>query len=211
VAPVAASAPHRNTPVAQWIWRATSAVEDVPASLAYLRRERGIASWDGDRLRAHPACLFRVEDRFVEAPALVAPVNCHRAGHVVGAWRVRLTDDGRKVERSTLGATKGNASRLFWAEGDELAVAEGVEDSLAVHQLTGLPCWAALSAGNMAELVLPARFRRVTIYADADEPGRRRAHELARRLRAEGRDARVLRPIAGKDPNAVVLGTGPAS
>jgi hypothetical protein len=89
------------------------------------------------------------------------------------------------------GPVKGNACRLFPAVGPELVVAEGVEDALAAAELHGMPAWAALSAGNMAALVLPARFRRVLILADRDEAGLRDAWELARRLRAEGRDAAV--------------------
>ena len=85
-------------------------------------------------------------------------------------------------------------------------VAEGVEDALAAAELTGLPAWAALSAGNMAVLVLPERFREVLILADRDANGvgQENAHKLAARLRAEGRLADVRRPIAGKDANDVL-------
>ncbi len=74
-----------------------------------------------------------------------------------------------------------------------------------------LPAWAALSAGNMAELILPERIREVLILPDRDEPregGRRpgleAAHALARRLRAEGRTAEVRWAISGKDANDVL-------
>ena len=102
-----------------------------------------------------------------------------------------------------LGPTKGNAARLCWAPGPQLAVAEGVEDALAAAELTGLPAWAALSAGNMAELVLPDRFREVLILADRDANGvgQENAHKLAARLRAEGRHAEVRRPVRAKDAN----------
>ena len=111
-----------------------------------------------------------------------------------------------KGRRWGLGPAKGNVSPIWWPEGDELAIAEGVEDSLAVHQITGLPCWAALSAGNMAELRgIPSWIRHVKIFADRDGVGRRGAHALADRLRNEGRSARVLRSISGKDANDVLL------
>ena len=97
--------------------------------------------------------------------------------------------------------TKGNCSPIWWPDGDEVAIAEGLEDAMAVHPLTGLPCWAALSAGNMAELRgIPAWIRSVTIFADADDVGRHGAHQLAHRLREEGRRARVVRAIGAKDP-----------
>jgi putative DNA primase/helicase len=113
-----------------------------------------------------------------------------------------------KVRRLGLGPVKGNAARLFWAgDGDELAIGEGVEDALAVHAMFGFPTWAALNKGNMAELIVPPRFRRVRIFADrdADDGGVRAAHQLADRLIAEGRSARVLHSIHGKDPNDLLL------
>jgi putative DNA primase/helicase len=63
-----------------------------------------------------------------------------------------------------------------------LAVCEGIEDALSVHQATGLGVWAAGSAPHMAKLA-PAIIRAepacVSIFADGDEAGRRGAHELA--------------------------------
>jgi Toprim domain len=185
-------------------------VESVRPALTYLTEVRGIRSWDCERLRAHPEYPLDCEI----APALVAPVNCHlTGGHVVGVWRVRLTDDGQKVQRSGVGASKGNASRLFWADGPDLLIAEGVEDALAAAELHGMPAWAALSAGNMGELVLAARFRRVLILADRDEnqAGLRGAWALAHRLRAEGRTAEVCWPKGHKDPNDVLLAWRAAS
>jgi hypothetical protein len=198
----------RKAELALAIWHAAEPVDlerHWPAAL-YLA-SRGLTAWDQDRLLFHEACPFGRET----APALVAPVNCHRTGYVVGVWRIRLTTDGEKVGRFGLGPMKGRASRLFWAEGPELIVAEGIEDALAAHTLTGLPAWAALSAGNMGELVLPERLRRVLILADNDEPdskgrmaGLEGAHKLARRLRAEGRHTVVRKPIAAKDCNEVL-------
>ena len=56
----------------------------------------------------------------------------------------------------------------------------------------------------MAELVLPAQFRQIIICADRDEAGVKGALALADRLRAEGREARVIRPTLGKDANDVL-------
>jgi phage/plasmid primase-like uncharacterized protein len=111
-----------------------------------------------------------------------------------------------KIERWGLGPKTGNAARLFPAEGPQVVIAEGVEDALAAGELTGLPAWAALSAGNMAELVLPSRLREVLILGDRDanEVGRVNAHKLAARLRAEGRYVEVRLPTTGKDANDVL-------
>jgi DNA primase len=89
-------------------------------------------------------------------------------------------------------------------------ITEGVEDALAAWALTTYPAWAALSGTNMADLDLPPEHRAVLILTDADEAGRKGAHDLARRLREEGRKVRVMTPMAGmgKDPNDVLLRRG---
>jgi DNA primase len=201
---------------AQQVWRESVAIVDGPPWV-YLTQHRGLTRWDGDRLRYHPACGFGWIDTAPfgfrrTAPTIVAPVTCHKTGYVVGIWRIRLTPAGELVHRLGLGDVKGNAARLFEPEGDTIAIAEGVEDALAFHKQSGLPSWAALNAGNMAELILPLRLRRVVIVQDNDEPdrhGRRAgpsaAQTLARRLLAEGRAVGILNPKCGKDANDVLL------
>jgi hypothetical protein len=184
---------------AQELWRQTETVPDgLPFD--YLTRRRGITVWDGDRLRWHPACPWQGGT----AGCIVACVNDHATSYTTAIWRIRPTMDG-PIERRGLGPVKHNAARLFWASGNELLIAEGVEDALAAHALTGLPAWAALSAGNMAELILPERFREVTIFADADTVGIGRAAALARRLQREGRVVRLRRPRWAKDANDILL------
>jgi hypothetical protein len=109
------------------------------------------------------------------------------------------------VERRGLGPVKHNAARLFRAEGSELVLAEGVEDALAAHALTDLPAWAALSAGNLAKLILPGCLRAITIFADADAVGTGHAAALARRLERDGRAVRLRRPRRAKDANDVLV------
>jgi putative DNA primase/helicase len=140
------------------------------------------------------------------------PVSHHATDYVVGIWRVRLTPAGELVQRVGLGDVKGNAARLFEPEGDELAIAEGVEDALAFHEWTRLPTWAALNAGNMEVLIVPPRFRRVLISADNDpvnaktgvSQGIKAAQVLARRLLAEGRSVEIVTPKNHKDANDVL-------
>ena len=83
-----------------------------------------------------------------------------------------------------------------------LAVAEGIETALAVHEITGQPCWATISSTIMESFVPPPGVTTVTIYADNDEPdakGRRAgqdaAAKLTERLRAEGYTVRVVQSI----------------
>jgi Toprim domain len=68
-----------------------------------------------------------------------------------------------------------------------LAITEGIEDALTVHEATGLGAWAAGSAPMMPALayVLPGYIEAVTIYAH-DDAGRQYALQLADRLWARG-------------------------
>jgi phage/plasmid primase-like uncharacterized protein len=192
----------RRRDLALTIWREAEPLTPwSPAlPLRYLVERRGIAAWQSTTLRWHPACPWGRGT----AGCIVAPVQ-NLAGDVTAIWRIRPVLEG-PVDRRGLGPVKGGCCRLVDADAPVLAVAEGVEDALSGWALTGLPAWAALSAGNLAALELPAERRAVLILADADETGRAAAHRLARRLRGQGREARVLRPAAGKDPNDVLRG-----
>jgi hypothetical protein len=69
-----------------------------------------------------------------------------------------------------------------------LAITEGIEDALSVHDDTGLGAWAAGSAGRLPALAdtVPSYIEAVTIAADVDETGQRGASELRVRLLARG-------------------------
>jgi hypothetical protein len=68
-----------------------------------------------------------------------------------------------------------------------LAVAEGIEDALSLHQATELGVWAAGAAGRLPKLApVIARLRyieAVTVAVDDDDGGRRGAQQLAAELR----------------------------
>ena len=197
-----------NSEQAQELWREAASIgwAECPGD-RYLRNrgimppcEAGISRWP-DTLRFHEACPFGRE----RAPAIIVAVHSHRSHMVVAIWRIRLTPAGEKIERKGLGPTKGNASRLFWPDGDEVAITEGVEDALAFHQQHGVPAWAALSATNMAALIVPPRLRRIVVCADNDAAGHAAAQKLARRLRDEGRQVRIIASDFGKDANDALL------
>ena len=69
-----------------------------------------------------------------------------------------------------------------------LAITEGIETGLSIHQATGLGVWAAGTAGRMPPLadVVPSYMDTVTIAAEDDASGRKGALELAARLKARG-------------------------
>jgi hypothetical protein len=68
-----------------------------------------------------------------------------------------------------------------------MAVTEGIEDALSVHEATGLGVWAAGCAGYMPALAsaVPDYIEALTIYGH-DDGGRRYALKLAHQLEAGG-------------------------
>ena len=69
-----------------------------------------------------------------------------------------------------------------------LAICEGVEDTLSVHQATGLGAWASGGATFMPKIAaaVPDYVETITVFAHADEAGQRGARELADALVARG-------------------------
>jgi putative DNA primase/helicase len=84
---------------------------------------------------------------------------------------------------------------------DRLAVTEGIETGLSYMEGSGVPTWAALSAGGIVALILPRHVRNVAIACDSDPVGVTAAQRAARRWRAEGRRVVICRPPAGRDFN----------
>jgi 5S rRNA maturation endonuclease (ribonuclease M5) len=65
-----------------------------------------------------------------------------------------------------------------------LAISEGIEDALSIHQATGLGAWAAGCANRLPALAraVPRYVESVTILVDDDNDGRRFSRELAEAL-----------------------------
>jgi putative DNA primase/helicase len=138
-------------------------------------------------------------------PALVAMVR-DVAARPVALARTWLTSRGEKAAvqpvRMTLGASQAGAVRLgsIGTRG-EVALAEGIEDALAVMVMCpGLSAFATLGTSGMRTLVLPANVSCVVLVPDRDEAGAGAARELAARLREEGRDV-ILRWPRSHDAN----------
>jgi hypothetical protein len=62
-----------------------------------------------------------------------------------------------------------------------LAITEGIEDAISVHEATGLGTWASGSASRMAALAtrVPGHIETVTILAHDDKAGEQGAYQLA--------------------------------
>jgi putative DNA primase/helicase len=118
-----------------------------------------------------------------------APLPKHQqrrflAGHRVKGGVVRLSDDADVC------------LRLGMSEGSESALA--IQTSFARAGRSEI-VWAAVNAGNMAELPVVAGIETLVVYADKDTggAGQRAAQELAARWIRAGREAYIALPDSG--------------
>ena len=187
----------------------------------YLHR-RGItaAALTGiDTLRFHPRCYYRAtpEAQPEPWPALIAAVT-DLEGQITGIQRTWLDPDGfdsldpiqlgkapLATPRRALGLLLGHAVRFGTRAGLEggpehglLVAGEGIETVLSLRcVLSAMPMAAALSAGHLAALLLPAGLRRLYIARDADTAGDRAMVSLTERAIAAGVEAITLSPSLG--------------
>lgn len=194
------------------LWKGGQPAHAVTASpLHKYLVARGLSFPDGlCSVRFHPAMPYFEKRKLVGSyPGLIAVVRAPD-GTPVTIHRTFLTDEGKKApvespkrlcpHRSDR-PLQGAAIRLF-AHEDTLAVAEGVETSLAVTEMTGIPCWATVTAGLMEAFQPPPGVKRVVIYADKDRPskyhpvghGQAAAKALAERLWQNGIQAGIEIP-----------------
>jgi hypothetical protein len=197
--------------------------QPLPGTLAesYLHR-RGImpAALTGiDTLRFHPRCYYRAtpDSQPEPWPALLAAVT-DLEGQITGIQRTWLDPDGSDpldpirlgkaplaTPRRALGLLLGHAVRFGTTAGQEgepvngvLVVGEGIETVLSLRcLLPGIPMAAALSAGHLAALILPAGLHRLYIVRDADAAGDRAVASLTERAIAVGVEAITLSPRLG--------------
>jgi hypothetical protein len=189
--------------MARRLWVAAQEARGTPVA-AYLTA-RGITVPSPPSLRYAPS-LRRPDG--TNGPAMVAVVE-HVENGMVGVHRTWLETDRagiwRRQHRASLGPIGGGAVRLGTLRLDRpLILAEGIESALAAAEITKLPAWAALSAGGITRLILPAEAQDIVIAADRDPRG---TGEAAARRAAilwvrEGRRVRIIVPDRiGSDPN----------
>lgn len=186
------------------LWQTAQPIEGTPAQ-RYLAG-RGLALPDGAALRYLPDARHPTGAR---AGCMLA-LAVDAAGKGQAIHRTFLAPGGMgkaalDPPRATLGPVGGAVVRLSELRGDTLLVGEGIETSLSAGMLTGVPAWAALSAGNMAKVVLPNAVAEVLVAADNDAPGQRAAWMAANAFMAQGRRVSVICPdIPGEDFNDIV-------
>jgi putative DNA primase/helicase len=173
-------------------------MEQYP-SVIRLRSSMVYKDSDGKLQGNYPVMLSLIQD------ADGKPVSLHRT-YLDNNGEKAKVEEVRKLMRAAADKLAGSAVRLF-KPGKKLAVAEGIETALAVHELTGLPVWATISAPLMKSVVIPKEVEEVVIFADndpVDKQGKRAgidaATVLAKRLREEGNKVQIVLPReVGKD------------
>ena len=139
---------------------------------------------------------------------MVAAVHGPR-GDIIGVHRTYLRSDGAskadvRPPRMALGPIKGGAIRLG-AECETLVLAEGIEDALAIQQMTRQTTWAVLGTSGFKNIVPPGSIRRIILAPDGDCAGRSVIGPAGDRLLEMGIRVEVALAPSGSDWNDVLL------
>ena len=136
-------------------------------------------------------------------PAMLAAIR-DLEGKLITVHRTFLTNDGFKAPVKTPkklmalpeGVTMTGSAIHLGMPHDVLCVAEGIETALSVQVATGYPCWAAVSAQGLQDVLIPKGVRTVLIFADKDRSGtgQHAAEVLRARLAKDGLLAVILKP-----------------
>jgi phage/plasmid primase-like uncharacterized protein len=121
---------------------------------------------------------------------------------VRGVHITSLKPDGRGKagsdrDKIMIGKSVGSPIVLAPAnDGLGLAITEGIEDALSIHEATGLGVWVAGSASRLPAFAdaIPVYIDAVTIVADDDEAGKTNAQRLAEALANRQCDVRLIVP-----------------
>lgn len=184
--------------VALFLWRLRRPIAGTPAA-TYLRQARGYSG-------PIPATIGYLPGRGKHGHAMIAAFGMATEPDEPGVLAIADADvagihltklnadgtgkaDGEPSAKKMIGKSSGFP--IIIAPPNDLlglAITEGIEDALSVHQATGLGAWAAGAAGRMPALAdrVPEYIECVTICAHSDAAGQSGASELADRLSARG-------------------------
>ncbi|WP_165063964.1 CHC2 zinc finger domain-containing protein [Paludisphaera rhizosphaerae] len=224
----------QNVETAFGIWRGCTSSDDTMAQLYLMGRAIDIAARGGMPARLGFAHLLKHAPSGKSFPAMVGLIT-GAGGKFLGVHRTFLAFDspanhpraakalaarlGREPDRVVVKAPVDGAKTMLGRAmggcvclarpGPVLAIAEGIETALSVQQATGLPCWAALSLGNIGGVPVPDEVREVRLFADNDMRGPDKAERIiqaaARGYRDEGLGASVVRAPKGMDFNDLIM------
>lgn len=196
--PVARPDTAQNEQRSEWarrIWQETLSAKGTLVE-RYLQ-SRGITLNVPADIRFHPGLKHTPSGQYF--PAMACAVRDVQ-GNIQAIHRTFLDLDGAKlrheISKMSLGPIRGCAIQLA-VPGKVLGLAEGVETALSAMQMSELPVWCAVSAGNMREVLLPDPVREVVIFGDNGQAGEKAANDTAAILHQEGRTVRIAYPPEG--------------
>ena len=205
-----AAAPMRKAPkatakhqggLAPWAAREWAAAQPLHgAALAYLKARACCIPPEDGHLRCNPALQH---PSGYSGTGLVALVTDARTGQPISLHRTWVLGNGEKAPLETprllaAGHRKAGGVIRLWPRqnGQPLGIAEGIETALSLAW-ADLAVWAAIDAGNLAQLPVLPGSPELLIAVDADPAGEAAAAECATRWCAAGRRVRLVRPDAG--------------
>jgi hypothetical protein len=180
--------PVPNTPVERYLRLARGYRGVIPGTIRFLPASQGFA----------PAMIAAIGIANEIEPGILS-ISDHaiRGVHITSLLSDGSAKAGADRDKITIGKSIGSPIVLAPPnDGLGLAITEGIEDALSVHEATGLGAWAAGSASRMPPLadVVPDYIECVTIVADADEVGKTNAKKLADALAQHSCEARLIVP-----------------
>lgn len=104
----------------------------------------------------------------------------------------------RKIS-SPIGTINGAAIRLFPIDDEKIiGIAEGIETSIAAHEIFNLPVWSVMTANGIKTFKPPSDIKTVVIFVDNDKnfSGQMMAYSLANRLISEGFNVEINMPCS---------------
>lgn len=207
------------------IWDESVPVHETPAA-RYLSDARGI---DLERLpeqaivdiQFHSACPLGIGATGEQmGPALVVRLRDPETGKPTGAIQRtflapdgsgRAIDaDGKKIDKKGLAPYRNGVVMIGTpAPGDDLHIAEGIEDALTAAAATGRPAVATLGSARLTKIELPFRCRRILLAQTKSANDAEGWRKAAQKLADQGHNVRIAWPSAHSDFNDLLRSEGP--
>jgi hypothetical protein len=157
----------------------------------------------GDAVRFHSSTPWRDEAGFTRVQAMISLFHKIQGDEPIAIQRTRLSPDGARIGRMSLGPTKGGAIKI---DADEsvtmgLALGEGFETALTARAAGLRPVWALGSAAAIGTFPVLSGIEVLTLLAENDATNARAIEECGQRWADAGREVIVVTPAIGSDLN----------
>lgn len=183
------------------LWKASQPIADSPAA-DYLAA-RGLPPPYPRCLRYNPRTIVGAGERRRFFPAMVAAVENDLGVVAVQRTCLDLADILHKPlpkPKIALGFLGDAAVRLAPA-GEELGLAEGIEDALSAMAWFGTPTWALGGVERLGFVGIPERVKRIIVYGDRGAAAAAMLKKARPHLTANGRELVLRLPERHADWN----------